>query len=318
MLPIPPITVVIPCHNAAKYIAATLRSVLAQPACQLEVLVIDDGSTDGSADLVEQSFSQVRVLRQANQGVAAARNHGIAQAGHEWIAFVDADDIWLPGKLQAQWSRLQDQPEARMCYTGWKVWPTHEVEPDPALMAQLSAQANSSDPPQRRGPSGWIYPELLNDCVVWTSTVLAQRSLLQELAGFDASLHVGEDYDLWLRASRITPIVRVDVPFALYRLHAANLTKRVPGRNYKGEVVERALQRWGMSSPDGRRADEAKVKRGLARSWADFAGATLLAGNAGAALGAAARSLKTSPRQMLAWQVLAKAALRCCLPGRRS
>jgi glycosyltransferase involved in cell wall biosynthesis len=312
---IPPISVVIPCYNGSKYIEATLRSVFAQRDCVLEVLLVDDGSTDGSADLVASRFPQVRVLRQANQGVAAARNHGIAQASHEWIAFVDADDIWVAGKLQAQWAMLQQRPDARMCYTGWKVWPTAEVEPPPALIAPLLEQTSS---PARPGPSGWIYPELLVDCVVWTSTVLAQRSLLRELAGFDASLRVGEDYDLWLRASRLTPILQVPTACALYRLHPENLTKRVPARNYKGEVVIRALARWGMSSPDGRRADVNKVKRGLARSWADFAGASLLAGHADLALRAATRSVMTYPWQLLAWQALVKAAGYCCLPKRRS
>jgi glycosyltransferase involved in cell wall biosynthesis len=315
---IPPISVVIPCHNAAKYIEATLRSVFAQQEGELEVLMVDDGSTDGSAELVMRSFPQVRVLRQANQGVAAARNHGIEQARHDWVAFVDADDIWVPGKLRAQWALLQQRPDARMCYTGWKVWPTDDVDPPPALIAQLQEQAASAAPHPRPGPSGWIYPELLIDCVVWTSTVLVQRSLLREVAGFDVSLRVGEDYDLWLRLSRLTPILHVPCAYALYRLHPANLTKRVPAKNYKGEVVTRALARWGMSSPEGRRADVTRVKRGLARSWADFAGASLLAGHAGAALRAAARSVTTYPWQLLAWQVLLKAAWCSCLPKRRS
>lgn len=313
MQSIPPISVVIPCYNASTYIEATLRSVFAQQGGELEVLVVDDGSTDGSAELVARSFPQVRVLRQANQGAAAARNHGIEQARHDWIAFVDADDIWVPGKLQAQWALLQQRPDARMCYSAWKVWPTDDVEPPPALIAQMLEQAASPAQFARPGPSGWIYPELLNDCVVWTSTVLAQRRLLREVAGFDASLRVGEDYDLWLRLSRITPILRVPSAYALYRLHPENLTKRVPAKNYKGEVVTRALERWGLSSPDGRCADRVQVMRGLARSWADFAGAYLICGDARRARQAAVRALRTDPRHALGWLVFTKASWRLLL-----
>jgi glycosyltransferase involved in cell wall biosynthesis len=124
------ISVVIPCHNAAKFVASAVRSVLEQTGFDLEVIVVDDGSTDGSAEVVEQAFPSVVVLRQRNQGVAVARNTGIARATHDWLAFLDADDIWLPGKLSAQWKRLASEPGARMAYTAWHVWESNESEPD--------------------------------------------------------------------------------------------------------------------------------------------------------------------------------------------
>lgn len=301
------ISVVIPCYNAERYIGATLRSVLAQSLRPAEVIVVDDGSSDGSADVVRSGFPGVTLLRQPNQGVAAARNHGIEHAGGDWIAFVDADDIWLPGKLAAQWALLQAHPEARIAYSAWQVWQSTEPEPPPELLAELAARAD--DAARWQGASGWIYPELLLDCVVWTSTVLAQRSLLRELGGFDAALRIGEDYDLWLRASRVTPILRVPRPGALYRLHPASITKGAPARNHKGEVIGRALQRWGYQSPDGRSACRSEVNRGLARSWSDFGGAHLIGGDLPTARSAALTSLRLRPAQLLGWKVLAKAAL---------
>lgn len=301
------VSVVIPCYNAERYIGATLRSVLAQGLPDMEVIVVDDGSSDGSADLVRRGFPGVTLLRQANQGVAAARNHGIEHATGDWIAFVDADDIWLPDKLTAQLALLQANPDARIAYTAWQVWHSTDPEPTPELLAQLAARAG--DQARWAGASGWIYPELLLDCVVWTSTVLAQRTLLRELGGFDAGLRIGEDYDLWLRASRVTPILRVPRPGALYRLHPASITKGAPARNHKGEVVGRALQRWGYVSPDGRSASRSEVNRGLARSWSDFGGAHLIDGNLPTARKAALTALRLRPTQLLGWKVLAKAAL---------
>lgn len=301
------VSVVIPCYNAARFVAATLRSVLAQGDEVLEVIVVDDGSTDGSAELVANDFPSVRLLRQANAGVAAARNLGIQSARGDWVAFVDADDLWLPGKLRAQRELLAAQPQSRMAYSAWKVWTCAEPEPDAVWLRGVLDSAD--DAARWAGPSGWIYPELLLDCHVWTSTVLARRDLLAELGGFDASLRIGEDYDLWLRASRLTPIVRVVRPGALYRLHPGNVTKRVPAANHKGEIVTRALQRWGYASPDGREVARAAVARGLARSWGDFAGAQLLAGQRTLARRAALTAVRTDPRLLLGWTVLAKALL---------
>lgn len=307
MMAAPKISVVIPCFNAERYIGATLRSVLTQELAAMEVIVVDDGSSDGSADIVRRQFAQVTLLQQANQGVAAARNRGIEHASGDWIAFVDADDIWLPGKLAAQCALLQANSDARIAYTAWQVWHSTEPEPTPELLAQLAARAG--DQARWAGASGWIYPELLLDCVVWTSTVLARRSLLRELGGFDPGLRIGEDYDLWLRASRVTPILRVPRPLALYRLHPASITKGAPARNHKGEVIGRALQRWGYASPDGRSARRSEVNRGLARSWSDFGSAHLIGGNLPTARKAAWASLRLRPAQVLGWKVLAKAAL---------
>ncbi|MEK8053345.1 glycosyltransferase [Ideonella sp. DXS22W] len=314
MSTLPAISVVIPAYNASSFLPTTLRSVLSQEGFELDVIVVDDGSSDDTAASIRKGYPQVRLLQQSNAGVAAARNHGLAQAQHEWVAFVDADDVWLPGKLQAQWAQLQRQPEAQMGYTAWRVWHTDDIEPAADLLLDVVQAGLAGDAAQHfAGASGWIYPELLADCVVWTSTVLARRSLLLDLGGFDAGLRIGEDYDLWLRASRLTPILRVPRPLALYRHHGSNITHRVPERNFKGEVVGRALARWGYTGPDGRQADRRLVDAGLARSWADFAGARLIEGQTQAARRAAWQALLLDRRQWLAWSVLAKS---CLTPGR--
>lgn len=305
MPPYPAISVVIPCHNAVRFVCSTVRAVLSQSEFELEVIVVDDGSTDGSATAVERDFPSVVVIRQLNQGVASARNAGVARANHDWIAFVDADDIWLPGKLRAQWNLLRTHPGARMAYTGWREWSSKTAEPS---RAEVAALVGGSSPENRDdGQSGWLYPKLLLSCVVWTSTVLVHRSVFDEVGLFDPELRIGEDLDLWLRASRVTPILRVNAPLALYRIHADSLTRRVPQRNYRAEVITRALRRWGYRSPDGTCAIRADVQRVLSRSWHEYGSALLGVGKARGALAASVKALLADPTESGAWKVLAKA-----------
>jgi glycosyltransferase involved in cell wall biosynthesis len=300
----PRVSVVIPCYNAERYICATIETVLAQAEPDIEIIVVDDGSKDRSVELVRAAFPGVRVVEQPNQGVAAARNHGLRVACGEWIAFVDADDIWLPGKLAAQFAQLADAPGCRMSYAAWQVWPSDTPRPDATYLAEL--QQAAADRARWQGPSGWIYPELLLDCVVWTSTVLAHRSLFDEIGGFDTTLRVGEDYDLWLRASRATEILRVAHPYALYRIHPASITKSRPTDNYRARVIGRALEKWGMRSPDGQLADSKAVQRMLAKSWSDFAGAQYQAGDFDQAKRGARQALRLSGAHLPGWKVLLK------------
>ena len=314
MSAVPKISVVIPCFNGEKYVAAAIRSVLAQDWPGIEIIVVDDGSTDRSAELIHDIFPGVNVMQQPNQGVAAARNKGIEQAKGDWIAFLDADDIWLDGKLERQWEQLQANPDVRMNYTAWQVWQSEEPSPSQAFINSLQSKAN--DCQYWAGASGWIYPELLLDCVVWTSTVLAHRSVFEEVGNFDTSLRIGEDYDLWLRASRVTKILRVPQPLALYRAHAASITKSAPTRNYQGIVIQRALDRWALTSPDGTSASRAEVYRILARTWSDFAGASLATGQTAQAWQGGMMSIKTNWQQLTGWKVLAHTTLRLLVGAR--
>lgn len=301
------VSVVVPCYNAERYIGATLDAVLAQNGAELEVIVVDDGSRDGSAALVERAYPQVTLIRRANAGVAAARNTGIDAATGDWVAFCDADDIWLPGKLAAQFAAMEAVPGCRMSYTAWHVWPSAEPLPQAALLAEL--QAAAGDETRWRGATGWLYPELLLDCVVWTSTVLMQRSLLAEIGGFPTNLRIGEDYDLWLRASRVTRIERVARPFALYRQHPQSITRSAPSANYKGRVIQSAIDRWGYAGPDGRRADEQTVRAMLAKTWSDYAAAQLGAGQRAASRASAREALRLAGTHVPAWKLLLKSWL---------
>jgi glycosyltransferase involved in cell wall biosynthesis len=302
------ITVVVPCYNAADWISTSLRSAVTQDWPALEVMVVDDGSKDGSVELVTSRFPEVKVLQQRNGGAAAARNAGIRAARGDWIAFLDADDFWLPGKLRAQMDLLSTQPQAQISCTAWEFWHSADADPTPELLSRLQAETTS---PSQGGPAcDWIYPELLLGCCVWTSTVVARTELLRQLGGFDVGLKIGEDYDLWLRASRLTPIARVTRPLALYRQHPASLTKQTPEVNYEADVVGRAIARWGYASPDGRRARPADVSRSLARTWQNFGAAHLEAGHARQALRAGLKSIRAHWQTSSGWKLTAKALYR--------
>ena len=114
----PSISVVIPCYNAAAFLRATIESILGQTQPVLEVIVVDDGSTDDSANIAESFGPPVRVIRQPNQGESAARNRGIEAAGGEWVAFLDADDLWLPTKIELQAEAIRSAPADVVCVTG--------------------------------------------------------------------------------------------------------------------------------------------------------------------------------------------------------
>lgn len=299
------VSVVIPCYNAATWISATLRSVYAQEWSALEVLVVDDGSSDDSVERVVSEFPQVRVLKQRNAGVAAARNAGIQAAKGHWVAFLDADDHWLPGKLRAQMDLLRGQQDAGMAYCSWVTWASLDLEPTSQLLDSLCR--NETDLKLWDGPSGWIYADLLVGCSVWTSTVVIRKDLLLDLGGFDTSLRIGEDYDLWLRASRVTPILRVKRPLALYRLHPGSLTKQAPVANYEAAVVDRALAKWGYVDPNGRSADPGAVAQSLARTWHAFGAANLKAGHPKIAWASARRALELDRWQRGNWKLAMKA-----------
>jgi hypothetical protein len=199
----PRISVVIPAYNAEHTIARTLDSVLAQTRPVDEVIVIDDGSRDGTTALVSSYASAVRCISQPNAGVAAARNQGIQIARGDWIAFLDADDAWLPEKIERQ------IPELR---PGVDVVNTYVVDQLNVYDKEITFE------------SLWIHNR------IGTSTVIARKSTLLEAEGFveDRRLMSVEDYNLWLRlAGSGKTFTTVREPLTLYTPAAGNLSSQL-------------------------------------------------------------------------------------------
>ena len=245
----PLVSVIVPAYNASAYIEAAIGSVLAQNYPSLEVIVVDDGSRDGTPDLARRFGEPVRVIEQNNAGPAAARNRAVKLARGDWLAFIDADDLWLPDKLKAQVDYLRAHPETGLVHGRYLRW---TAEPDgtfgllPALPAEQSLREIVSE------QSGWVYPELLLSSLVWIVSVLMPKSLWESLGGMDESLRCGEDYDFFLRASRICRMDKLDRIVAYYRIHPESTTHVVRDEDYEYTVVQRALNAWGGTGPDGR------------------------------------------------------------------
>lgn len=253
----PLVSVVIPAYNCADFIGDALDSILHQEYPALEVFVVDDGSTDGTCDVVARRGSAVTLIRQPNAGAAVARNEGMQRARGEYVAFLDADDLWLPGKLRLQVKHLERHADVGMCCTRW-----HLLHPDSAGHYHFEHAPVPESAPVDPKFAGWVYCELLLDCEVWTSTVLMRRELTARVGGFDVKLRRGQDYDYWLRASRMARIDRLDAPSALYRMQVEH-DRKFPDTNWELAVIRRALEQWGTAGPDGRSLPAAQMRERL-------------------------------------------------------
>jgi glycosyltransferase involved in cell wall biosynthesis len=227
------VSVVIPAYNAAAYLGETLRSVQAQTYRNIEILVVDDGSTDDTAAIAAR-FG-VRCLTQPNQGQAAARNAGIRAANGRYIALLDADDLWEPEKLQLQVALLEQTGLA------WAYCDGYDFDSDTGQTSYQFSQVYTLH-------TGHILrPLLLIDFIV-AATPLIRRDVFDAVGGFDESplLRRREDWDMWLRIAAHYPIGLVARPLVRYRVRAqGNEAQRPRSRYFVSNltVIERAVAR---------------------------------------------------------------------------
>ena len=197
-------------------VGAAVESVLAQTYSNFELIVIDDGSIDGTAAELAKFGARLRIFSTPRQGVAAARNAGARQSCGRYLAFLDSDDLWCPRKLERQTAFMMEYPEAQICQTE-EIWVRHGIRINPKAA--------------HRKPSGDIFLRSLDLCLVSPSAVMMTRELFLRLGGFDETFPVCEDYDLWLRIT-----VNESVPL----LAEALVTKR------GGHADQLSRSTWGM------------------------------------------------------------------------
>ena len=201
----PLVSVIIPVFNGEKTIQETIESVLNQTITDFELLVINDGSQDGTVEIVECiSDSRIQVFSYPNAGQSTSRNRGIELAKGDYISFIDADDLWTSDKLEAQLKALQANPKAGVAYS-WTDW----IDESSQLLGKGSHNTEQ----------GEVFTKLLlNDFVANGSNALIRRDALTEVGGFDPSVTPAEDWDLWLRLAARYEFVAVRSPQILYRI----------------------------------------------------------------------------------------------------
>jgi glycosyltransferase involved in cell wall biosynthesis len=221
----PLISCIVPVFNGERYLREALYSILAQTYRPLEVLVADDGSTDGTAAVVASYGAQIRYVSQPNAGPAAARNLGLRGARGEFVAFLDADDLWYPEKLTRQMARFAARPELALCVTHARNFWAPELRERAARYSNHRRMAAS-------------IPDYS------TVTLLAQRTLFDTVGGFDAAFAVGEDTDWFLRAAECAAVMELLPDVLVYRrLHQTNMSWRALPRNSKErEVIVRIIK----------------------------------------------------------------------------
>ncbi|HEY9193779.1 MAG TPA: glycosyltransferase [Methyloversatilis sp.] len=198
----PLVSVVIPAYNAAWCVARAIESVLMQTWRDFELIVVNDGSTDDTAAVLDRYADRIRVVTQRNAGLSAARNAGIAAASGEWVAFLDADDSWHPDKLDAQMTLVTTEPDLGFCSTEALI-----VDPDGKPLGRWNDH----------GARGDILRNIFatNATVAGSgSAVMVRRGLFAQIGGFDTTLRSLEDIDMWMRLAAVARYACVQVPLA--------------------------------------------------------------------------------------------------------
>ncbi len=231
------VSVIIPTHNRAHTLPRALDSVLAQSHAVLETLVIDDGSSDDTPELMAKHYPQCIYLRQENRGVSAARNRGIREARGEWLALLDSDDCWMPRKLERQLERLIASPELRLCHSD-EIW------------IRNGKRVNAMHKHAKQG--GHIFPHCLPLCVISPSAAVLHHSLFEAYGGFDEELPACEDYDLWLRICSREAVAFVDEPLVVkYGGHEDQLSRRHWGMDrFRIHALRKLLETQTLSPGD--------------------------------------------------------------------
>jgi GT2 family glycosyltransferase len=238
------VSVIIPTHDRLRMLQDAIDSVLAQTYRDFELIVVDDGSDDGTAEKIPARYgSAVRVLAQARRGVAAARNLGVKCSRGTYLAFLDSDDMWRPRKLESQMGFMQTEARSQICQTE-EIWIRNGVRVNPKK--------------RHRKPSGDIFRASLDLCLVSPSAALMTRELFERAGRFDESFPVCEDYDLWLRIALEYPVALIAEPLVVKRGgHADQLSRSTWGLDrFRARAIKKLLdsgldgekRRWALEA----------------------------------------------------------------------
>jgi glycosyltransferase involved in cell wall biosynthesis len=218
------VSIIVPTYNREKFIKRALDSVIEQTYQNFEVLVIDDGSTDNTRDVVKSYGERVCYFYQENKGIAGARNAGIKESSGDYIAFLDSDDYWMHGKLERQTALFREHSEY-------------------GLVASCCASVRldgSYREKNRPGKSGWVLKDLFNKNFIRTSSAVIKKECLEKVGFFDEELKECEEYDLWLRIAAQYPVGFINESLAVYVDNPEGVsTDSLSGRLFRLKVLEK-------------------------------------------------------------------------------
>lgn len=210
------VSVIIPTYNYARFLREAIDSALAQTRPALEVIVVDDGSTDGTRELLAEYGERIRVLSQQNQGVAAARNAGIGAANGDYLAFLDSDDAWYPRKLEQQMLRFEQEPHLGLVHCG-------------AEMIDAEGRTLDTTTGGMEGDVAEAMLRLDREVIMpQGSSIVVPKRIAMDLGGFDVRLPPSEDWDFCYRLASRYSIGYVPVVLVRYRLHGAGIHMNIP------------------------------------------------------------------------------------------
>jgi len=242
------ISVVIPTYNRVALLERALGSVLAQTLSADEIIVVDDGSTDGTVSMLKSRYPEVNFIEQDNQGVSAARNAGIKTANHSWIALLDSDDVWHANKLERQVQELKNAPEHLICHCD-EIW------------IRNGQRVNQMDKHKKTG--GHIFQHCLPLCAISPSAVMIHGSLFEEIGLFDETLPACEDYDLWLRICSRYPVLYVDEALITkYGGHDDQLSRKYWGMDrFRIQALNKIISETKLNDSDRQAAIKIMIKK---------------------------------------------------------
>ena len=242
------VSVVIPTFNRGHTLNRAIDSVLGQTLLPSEIIVVDDGSTDGTEELISTEYSSVSYIRSENRGVSAARNLGMKAAKSDWFAFLDSDDQWLPHKLEKQFEYLS-------CNRDFKLVHCDE------LWIRKGKRVNPKAKHQKHG--GYIFEQCLSLCAISPSASLVHRTLFDELGCFDETLQACEDYDLWLRICAVYPVLYVDEPLLIkFGGHEDQLSQKFWGMDrFRVEALRKILRTQNLTESQRLKASSKLIEK---------------------------------------------------------
>jgi glycosyltransferase involved in cell wall biosynthesis len=273
----PFVSVIIPTFNRLHLLKETVDSVRSQTYRDLEIVVVDDGSTDGTGEWLEGQ-QDLRTVKQANSGIAASRNRGASEARGSWLAFLDHDDLWAPDKLRVQMEFIGDNQDVGLIA---------------ARHVRLGTRYRSPKKPS------WIKGDLLvkvfSESFIHTSSVVIRRDVFDAIGGFPTQYRFADEFDVWLRIARDYPVAYVDAPLVFIRFYESNTShNRIGVRTDTYDILQNHY--------DPKRIPLKVFRRTMSDHDISFGRAYLKAGDIDAALSWFWKSVTRTPWRMRSWR----------------